>query len=58
MSTIAKIIIAIETVYILTILLMINTSDLSWEVNKATYYKIIASSFLIVIQFVKRRNKK
>lgn len=58
MSTIAKIIIAIATVYILTLLLMINTSDLSWEVNKETYYRLIAATFLIVIQFVKRGNRK
>ncbi|MCK5825255.1 MAG: hypothetical protein KAG96_07615 [Ichthyobacteriaceae bacterium] len=58
MPKISKIIIAISTVYVLTILLYLNPDDKSWAENSTNYYKIIAGLFLITVQFFTPKQPK
>ena len=51
MPTIGKIIIAIALVYITTVLFIIDFNDLSWQTNSQYYWKLIAASAFIAIQF-------
>ncbi len=51
MPTIGKIIIAIALVYITTVLFIIDFNDLSWSTNSHLYWKLIAASAFIAIQF-------
>ncbi|MCK5782245.1 MAG: hypothetical protein KAH10_06620 [Flavobacteriales bacterium] len=51
MPTIGKLIIAIALVYIATVLFIIDFQDLSWETNSQYYWKLIAATAFIAIQF-------
>ena len=51
MPTIGKLIIAIALVYIATVLWIIDFNDLSWETNSQYYWKLIAATAFIAIQF-------
>ena len=56
MPTIGKIIIAIALVYIATVLTIIDFNDLSWETNSQYYWKLIAATIFIAIQFRLKKN--
>ena len=51
MPTIGKLIIAIALVYIATVLTILDYTDLSWQNNGPYYWKLIAASVFIAIQF-------
>ncbi|MCK5907443.1 MAG: hypothetical protein KAG37_07620 [Flavobacteriales bacterium] len=56
MPTIGKLIIAIALVYITTVLFIIDYNDLSWATNSHLYWKLIAASAFIAIQFKLKKN--
>lgn len=56
MPKIGKVIIAIALVYIITVLTIIDFSDLSWETNSTYYWKLIAATAFILIQFKLKTN--
>jgi predicted tellurium resistance membrane protein TerC len=51
MPTIGKLIIAIALVYIATVLWILDFNDLSWGTNSQYYWKLIAATVFIAIQF-------
>ena len=56
MPKIGKLIIAIALVYITTVLFIIDYNDLSWDTNSHLYWKLIAASAFIAIQFKLKKN--